>query len=204
MSVERIRARLGVTLEMLNVSSWPAIPIEAVPEEKRAVFTTRLRACELYCAGELGSRAIARTLGISASQVQRLVRAALAIQPDGQTLGQRALIPHSNRCAYERRESTDLGTAGLFAQLLKRYPEVKRQIVAAYCHQGKRLKDIHRMMLTSCQRRGWARRNIPLIAAGAQPAHFTTFVSLCRTSGFGRSRSPGTDGMQGVAPTPPM
>jgi putative transposase len=160
MTVERIRARLGVPLEMLVVSTWPSVPAEAVPEENRALFLRRLKACELYCAGQLGSRAIARTLGFSASQVQRFVRAALTVQPDGQILGQRALIPYSNRRAYERSETSDTGTAGLFTQLLKRYPEVKRQIVTAYCQQGKRLKDIHRIMLVS------------LAAAGVTPEEY--------------------------------
>jgi putative transposase len=61
---------------------------------------------------------------------------------------------------YERRETSSEGTAGLFDQLLKRYPDMKRQIVAAYCDQGKRLKDIHRLMLVS------------LAGAGMGPAEY--------------------------------
>jgi hypothetical protein len=66
MSVERIRAQLGVSLEMLNVSAWPSIPVEAVPADKRDALLRRLKACELYCAGELGSRTVAQRIGYSA------------------------------------------------------------------------------------------------------------------------------------------
>jgi putative transposase len=134
---------------MLDVARWPSVPPEVVPENRRAAFTQRLRACELYCAGELGSRAVGERIGLSARQVQRLVRSALAWHEDGQIFGQRALIPYLNRRGYERRAADCEGTAGLFDQLLRRYPQVREQIVTAYCEQGKRLKDIHRQMLLS-------------------------------------------------------
>ena len=35
-----------------------SVPVEAVPEEKRAVFLRRLKACELYCAGKLGAQVV--------------------------------------------------------------------------------------------------------------------------------------------------
>lgn len=149
MSVECIRARLGIPIQMLDVSAWPSIPIEAVPKEKRDVFLRRVRACELYCTGKLGSRAVAHSVGFSAKQVQRFVRAALTLHPDGQIFGQRALIPYFHQREYDRRETSNDGTAGLFAQLLKRHPTVRQKIVIAYCEEGKRIKDIHRMMLAS-------------------------------------------------------
>lgn len=149
-----MRRKLNLPIEVLAFHTWPAVPPEVVPQNKRACFERRVKACELYCSGELSAREVARRVGLSAPEVTRLVHSALRSHPDGEIYGQRALVPYKHEGDYERAAVTESGTAGLFTQLLSRFPDVRAEIVQAYCKQGKRLKDIHRQMLQSLALRG--------------------------------------------------
>jgi len=161
MSAEALRRIRALPLTALNFASWPRVPPEAVPAGRRKIFERRLAACELYFGEDLSAAAVARRVGLSASQVLRVARAALKTHADGEIYGQRALVPFLHGERYERTSTRARGTAGLFAQLLKRFPDVQAQITYEYCKQGKRLKDIHRRMLSALAAHGITAHEYP-------------------------------------------
>ncbi len=161
MSAEALRRTRALPLEVMHFASWPRVPPGAIPAGRRESFERRLMACELYFGQNLSASAVARRVGLSASQVLRLARAALRGHPDGEIYGQRALVPYLHRERYERTSGGTLGTAGLFAQLLKRFPDVEAQITYDYCRLGKRLTDIHGRMLSALAARGITAHEYP-------------------------------------------
>jgi len=164
-SIEGLRRRLGLPLAVLAFSSWPTVPIDSVPVKFRDLFKVRLKACELYCSEDLGARAVAERVGLSPSQVLRLACAAFRPHADGGIYGQRGLLPYLHFDVYTRHQEGGAGTAGIFKQLLRRFPDIQAQIVDAYCRRGKRLKDIHKSMLRSLGAKGVGALEYPFNAS---------------------------------------
>jgi putative transposase len=162
MSVDRLRLALGLSVDALDIASWPRVDIGVVPKEKRDCFKRRVKACELYCAGELSAAAVALRVGLSAREVLRVTHAALRVHEDGQVYGQRGLIPYLPSGEYERHAPEGQGTAGLFQQLLNRFPEIRARIKSAYCKEAMRLIDIHREMIEMLKERGIKPTQYPL------------------------------------------
>ena len=102
----------------LDVSSWPAFDVAALPAKQQQIFRARRQAIELYAAGEPLREIEART-GVDRSQIYRRLDHCLTPHEDGRPYGWRALVPYARVTEYARisrlrpgRDGT--GTAGAF------------------------------------------------------------------------------------------
>ena len=110
----------------LDVSSWPAFDVAALPRKLQQTFRARRQAIELYVGGEPLREIEART-GVDRSQIYRRLDHCLAPHEDGRLYGWRALVPYARVTEYARisrlRPGRDgVGTAGAFGWLLQAHP----------------------------------------------------------------------------------
>ncbi|SOY77670.1 conserved hypothetical protein [Cupriavidus taiwanensis] len=100
-----LRARTAAAEESdveINLTTWPTVDEQALPEPQRANFLARVRAVRLYLSGADGKEIQAKA-GISRGQVYRLItERCLAPHPDGRIFGWRGLLPHQRIRPYTR------------------------------------------------------------------------------------------------------
>jgi putative transposase len=156
------------TPELLDISCWPSVDVNALEEEARLRYQQRAAAVEHYAAGApLGE--IESQTEIHRRVLYRMIERALQAHPDGRPWGFRALVPGSHTKAYERRKaskSAGVGLAGAFNQLLDRQPkleELVRQLIAScdirLVQKGERvylknLRNAHNRFMAACRSLG--------------------------------------------------
>lgn len=86
----------------INLTTWPTVDEQALPEPQRVTFLARVSAVRLYLNGADGKH-IREKAGISRGQVYRLLtERCLAPHPDGRIYGWRGLLPHQRIHPYTR------------------------------------------------------------------------------------------------------
>jgi putative transposase len=124
------------TPELLDISRWPSVDVNALEVKARHRYQQRAAAVEHYAAGGPLRDVEAKT-EIHRRVLYRMIERALQAHRDGRPRGFRALVPGSHTKAYERRKpskSAGTGLAGAFSQLLERQPkleELVRQLIAS-------------------------------------------------------------------------
>ena len=122
---------------------WIDIPIEAIPNEKRAVFEKRKKAVNMYIDG-VNYNDIYLSTGVVHTQLSKLIAKCLMNNKDGIAYGYNALIPsirlHSN--------DNDRIATGLFSKLLIRYPTLTDYIKGCW-FGNKKYTSEHHMNLTT-------------------------------------------------------
>jgi putative transposase len=156
------------TPELLDISRWPSVDVNALEEKARLRYQQRAAAVEHYAAGA--------PLGVVESKTEihrrvlyRMIERALQAHRDGRPRGFRALVPGSQTKAYERSKaskSLGVGLAGAFNQLLDRQPkleELVRQLIVScdirLVQQGERvylknLRNAHNRFMAACRSLG--------------------------------------------------
>jgi hypothetical protein len=118
------------TPELLAISRWPTVDVNALEDKARLRYQQRVAAVEHYAAGApLGG--IESQTEIHRRVLYRMIERALQGHPDGRPWGFRALIPGSHTKPYERRKaskSAGVGLAGAFNQLLDRQPKLEKLV----------------------------------------------------------------------------
>ena len=111
--------------------SWQDIPVEAVPESKRKVFSDRKNAVNMYIDGVSGKDIYTAT-GIRHTHISPMIERCFAINEKGEYYGYSALIPHIKM----NNGDSDIGTNREFSNLLLKYPALVDYI--AGCWHGNR------------------------------------------------------------------
>ncbi len=164
------------TPELLDISRWPSVDVNALEDKARLRYQKRVAAVEHYAAGApLGW--IESQTEIHRRVLYRMIERALQAHPDGRPWGFRALIPGSHTKAYERRKaskSAGVGLAGAFNQLLDRQPKLEkfvRQLIESrdirLVQRGERvylknLRNAHNRFMAACRSLGLRDSDYPL------------------------------------------
>lgn len=120
------RARIGTDAWLgvvavpgqLRPEHWPAIDIDALPEDGRAQFLLRKKGIELYF-----SSAIRAACGFGRSHIYRLITARCLTQhPDGNVYGWRGALPHRRIKEWSRAAPLEIGAAGTGAAGALQWP----------------------------------------------------------------------------------
>ncbi len=116
----------------VDTSEWPHPDIGALSQSDRALYLARKRAIQMFLSGQSQDE-IFQEASLGSKQAYRLVRErCLAIHPDGQPYGWRALIPYLRVKSYQRRKKIRIdhwgkGGAGAMQMLLDRHPDLRAQ-----------------------------------------------------------------------------
>jgi putative transposase len=116
--------------ELLDISRWPSVDVNALDEKARPRYQQRASAAEQYAAGA-PLRDVEANTEIDRRVLYRMIERALQAHPDGRPWGFRALVPGLHTKAYERRKaskSAGVGLAGAFNQLLDRQPKLEKLV----------------------------------------------------------------------------
>jgi len=125
-------------------SQWVDIPVEAIPEEKRAVFEKRKKAVNMYIDGAKCTD-IYDITGIDHTQISRLLEKCLKTNEYGEFYGYSLLIP---RIRHANDNNVGLTSNGLFSKLLLEYPSLQEYIKGCW-FGNKKFTSEHHMNLTT-------------------------------------------------------
>ena len=110
--------------EVLDVSRWAGIDIQALGEQARRRYHQSVAAIDQYVLGLPISEVESKTK-LDRRTLYRTIERALLAHPDGRPWGFRALIPGAHTKPYQRRQQSAAlrqGLAGSFTQLAGRAP----------------------------------------------------------------------------------
>lgn len=143
-------------------TDWPEPPcIEHLSPKKKAVYSNRVNMVLMYFDGVPISE-ITRLTGISASEINRLVRKCLTHDSELGIYGFNALLPYKNTNGYKRKNDFNgnkgVGCSGLFNKFLEDNPDIREMIEDAFLHDDterisvrkKRRDKIYDDMITMC------------------------------------------------------
>lgn len=142
---------------------WTNIPLEAIPEQYRALYNARKNAVDMYIDGQKSSDITQRT-GIDYTNISRLIKKCLRTNCDGDYYGYQALIPQVKlHNTSEKQVAT-----GRFIRLLTTYPSLKDFIAGNYFGHKKytleknmNLTTLHQKFLKECLRLGVQEHEYP-------------------------------------------
>lgn len=135
---------------------WTKIPLDAIPEQYRALYSARKDAVDMYIEGQ-NSSMITQKTGIDYTNVSRLITKCLRTNRDGDYYGYQALIPQIKmHTDFEKN-----ATVGRFTRLLRDYPSLRDFIAGNYFGDKKytleknmNLTTLHQKFLKECLRLG--------------------------------------------------
>ncbi len=131
------------------IDIWPKVQSDAMTDKNREIFEQRCKAVERYLQGDSLSQ-IQNDTSIHIKRISKLTTRCLEIHPDGRIHGFRALIPGLTVKKYERKSSVKSsfvsdkgGLAGVFSQLLNKYPAIEIDLVKSIQKQQSNGIKIH-------------------------------------------------------------
>lgn len=135
---------------------WTNIPLEAIPEQHRILYSARKNAVDMYIDGQK-SFDITQCTGIDYTNIPRMIKKCLRTNCDGDYYGYQALIPQIKvHAGFEGKVAT-----GKFKKLLNNYPSLKDFIAGNYFGDKKytleknmNLSTLHQKFLRECLRLG--------------------------------------------------
>lgn len=138
-------------------------PLEAIPEQYRALYNARKNAVDMYIDGQKSSDITQRT-GIDYTNISRLIKKCLRTNCDGDYYGYQALIP---KVKLHNTSEKQVAT-GRFIKLLTTYPSLKDFIAGNYFGDKKytleknmNLTTLHQKFLKECLRLGVQEHEYP-------------------------------------------
>lgn len=179
------RSRLlqqGVKLE-----DWPTPDLRALPEELKEKVENRISALKAFFLQGASCEEIKNRYGVARSSLYLMVEKALQPDKEGEYIGYRAAILQFRvRPNVRHLDLTDdgdqqpaFGEAGLFSQLLQRYPELDslmRRYAGLYKSRkeggARRLVDFHIGFLTKCEELGICAPQYPFSREGKAQRSF--------------------------------
>ena len=162
--------------EVLDVSRWAGIDIQALGEQARRRYHQRVAAIDHYVLGLPISEVESKTK-LDRRTLYRTIERALLAHPDGRPWGFRALIPGAHTKPYQRRQQSAAlrqGLAGSFTQLLDEHPQLEglvRKIIESrdvlLTQKGdrvyvKNLRIAHNRFMAACRSVGLSHIDYPL------------------------------------------
>ena len=128
-------ARTRLERTALALEHWPNVDPQALTPEARRVFLQREACVKAFAGGARATDSLVE--GVDRKTLSRMLSRARQPHQDGRVWGWRALVPNARVKVYERSSrprvlvNTKAGNAGAFAQLLSRFPELKRSCVTS-------------------------------------------------------------------------
>jgi putative transposase len=130
--------RVSMPTAHRDLTTWPLLDFQALPERPREVAIRRHRAIRAYIGGhEL--EAIKADTGIAKTSLMSTFRRCLEIHPDGRIFGWRALTPYEHVKPYSRTArlaGNNEGYSGAFTLFLTDHPYICEKI-RAVIREGK-------------------------------------------------------------------
>lgn len=117
-----------VGIEAMDTTQWLSVDTSYLNPEKTRKFKCRKRAVDLYLQNEDKISQITEKTGISRSELYRLLTRVFSLSENGFHQGYTALLPGYRVSKYKRITNSHFGTAGLFTQFLKEYPELETKL----------------------------------------------------------------------------
>ncbi|WCN36214.1 hypothetical protein [Aneurinibacillus uraniidurans] len=166
----------------LDISGWPVVLLDDMPEKDKDLFMRRKTAVEMYMSGHKSSEKIYEETNIHPRELHRYVHRCLERDENGMIWGFRALVPRKRLVEYNRTRSLPVSSeeqpvqmTGAFQALLRKYPSVKETIDALYLRRNKkdvsepviRLKHLHKKFLDACRTAGIRPHEYPFITKDA-------------------------------------
>lgn len=163
--------RNSIPESLKELSEWPGVDESSLSNEDRETFKARREAIRIFIEEpSVPLASIERTTGVSTKTLYRLIPRCIEKHEDGRIYGFRAAIPYARLKDYERIEPVSSisartsGLSGAFAQLVYRYPNIKKylQKVAKErikkidgVREGRRsLRKVHKQFLDECRKAG--------------------------------------------------
>ena len=118
----------------LQIEHWPQVDARALDRASRQTFMLRRASVLAYAKGARSIEVVQS--GLDRKTLMRMIRRALQPHDDGRLWGWRALVPHTRVKTFERTLApkvlvhTKAGNAGVFAQLLSRFPVLEASLRA--------------------------------------------------------------------------
>jgi putative transposase len=116
-----------------DTHKWPQIDVSQFPLEERIWIERRQRAIRAYVEGQ-PLATVCRECHQTPSNIIRLFRRALVVQPDGKIYGWRTVLPYSRQKDYKRLAKPkigSLGQAGAFKQFTVDNPHITQTLETA-------------------------------------------------------------------------
>lgn len=165
MSSRNRTARHGLTPDLLR--EWDEVNVLSLPEEHRDQFQRRVTAVTLYGQQESAKNIAAQT-GICRQELDRFVKRALTLYPDGKTAGFRAIVPYSQGILARNANPAKLKSRnpkpGALSALFVKFPTIHKGMSAAAIdgiREGVKHKDpdmaaavLHHYFLELCDKAG--------------------------------------------------
>lgn len=173
-------SRRGIPECYRDLTNWPSVDFNAMPDEKRKKYQANEEAVQLYIDHpEIKIAEISERTGVPTTQILRLVARCLQTHKDGRIHGFRGLIPQSRIKQYQLTKPPNdtpkhksKGTAGAFQFLLQKYPVLDEFImsrVKAALGKGRSISDkslnvrqVHAEFIRRCRKLGIAEDDYPL------------------------------------------
>lgn len=124
--------------------SWQDIPVEAVPESKRKVFSDRKNAVNMYIDG-VSVKEIHNATGCDRTHISQLITKCLTLNEHGEYYGYNALIPYmKSKCTKEKAKESGKP----FSKLLSKYPMLVDYIAGCWHGDRKYTTETHMNITT--------------------------------------------------------
>lgn len=124
--------------------SWQDIPVEAVPESKRKVFSDRKNAVNMYIDG-VSVKEIHNATGCDRTHISQLITKCLTLNEHGEYYGYNALIPYmKTKCMKEKAKESGKS----FSKLLSEYPTLVDYIAGCWHGNRKYTTETHMNLTT--------------------------------------------------------
>jgi hypothetical protein len=143
---------------------WPQPDVSLLEAAQAERVTTWIELISAYLGGERVAQRL-RERGLSYSELLRLAKRCSELGEDGAQWGWRAVIRHSCRAPYCRKQPVNgaKGSAGALHLLFKRHPQIRQNLDADICRQHKhnvpqesriQAKTLHNKFLIECKAAG--------------------------------------------------
>ncbi|MCM3082071.1 hypothetical protein [Brevibacillus invocatus] len=120
----------------VNISSWPQVNVENLPEKNQEIFLKRKQAVDLYMTDKATIQDITKLTGINRVDLFRLIRRCLDYDIDGTVYGYRALIPFKRMKSYDRSKPINIEDklgketfSGAFIKFLAEHPTIAKLVI---------------------------------------------------------------------------
>ncbi len=171
--------RRALSIEAPLIEFWPSADPTHLPGDEQDAFNRLcLAVADLFGQPDTPVTAILEKHCVNKAALYRAARRCLQRHPDGRIFGFRAVLPFLRVKDYERHAVVapapydTAGSAGAFAQLLRDYPDIEKQLRKAIKGRSKKaalgrqvrqpIYDIHAEFVAACRTAGITAERYPL------------------------------------------
>jgi len=148
MKINKLLNKHGLAPSVLNTDTWKDLNEDLLSGINKERYRRIKTAIALIIKGTDSISSAARYAEIDRSSLDRALERCFVPDANGQIMGFRALAPYSRLTEYKRKNTSTSGTAGLFRDLMDKYPDIKISLLKAK-KEGASYADIHEELLNN-------------------------------------------------------